>query len=157
MISYGGFDYGDGTKYGGGSKLVQALPTFEPVRFGEFLYGGDTKYGDGTVIEGDWHKTRCYGEDEPDLLSDFAGTIADLTDEFIVPSLYGEVRYGCFSYGAPAGAQDDGGEIIIRRPLVYGKFDYSEGVPRYGEVIYGDFIYGGSPVKYGGEIMREAI
>ncbi|MDR3353939.1 MAG: phage tail protein I [Synergistaceae bacterium] len=156
-IRYGDFAYGDGTKYGGGSKTVQAQPTFEPVRFGEFRYGDGTKYGDGTEIEGDLHPTRYYGEDEPDLLGDFAGTLSGLEEEYAVPSVYGEIRYGAFIYGAPPGVQDGGGNIVIRRPLIYGRFNYGDGMPRYGEVVYGDFSYGGSSVRYGGEVLKEAI
>jgi hypothetical protein len=156
-IRYGDFAYGDGTKFGGGSKYVQELPTFEPVRYGGFRYGDGTKYGDGELIEGETHPTRYYGEDEPDLLSDFTGNLTGLEDEHAVPSLYGEIRYGSFFYGISAGAQDGGGDIVVTRPLIYGKFSYGEGVPRYGEAIYGDFVYGGSPPRYGGEITREAI
>jgi hypothetical protein len=157
MICYGDFDYGGETRYGGGSEGAKTPPVFEPVRYGEFRYDGGTKYGDGTVVEGEWHKTHCYGEDEPDLLSDFAGTLAALIDEHATPSIYGETRYGGFVYGAGYGAQDGGGDITVRRPLFYGKFGYGDGIPRYGMEMYGGFAYGGSPVRYGGDVLKEAI
>jgi phage tail P2-like protein len=133
------------------------------LRYGDFTYGGmiaygDFAYGDGTKYGGGTRGTRCYGEDTPDILAISALSPQGLEDMHAVPAVYGQVRYGDFTYGSSDGVQDSGGEVVFARSLTYGRFFYGQGMTRYGDddAIYGSFSYGGS-VKYGGEIIREAI
>jgi phage tail P2-like protein len=147
--------------------IVHALlPLFDlypwiGLRYGEFNYGkmlayGEFEYGDGSRYGGGSEGTRYYGEDTPDILGDFAGTLRGLEETHSVPALYGSVTYGDFTFGGSEGVQDSGGEIVCTRPLVYGRFAYGDGMARYGNAVYGEFTYGAS-VKYGGEVQREAI
>ncbi len=161
---------GDGTDVTGPSgmgKLAIGLPFFEVypwggLRYGFFDYGDLLRYGSFSFGES-WGRygygtpgTPVYGEGMPDLLETLTVRFPGMTEIYRVPSLYTEVRYGDFRYGSSEGPHDYGGHIEIRRPLVYGKFSYGDGCPRYGEARYGEFAYGGG-VAYGGKITREAL
>jgi phage tail P2-like protein len=121
------------------------------MRYGHFHYGDGTRYGSGPP------GTHRYGEDSPDILSGLDGKAGPLEEEYGVPSVYGQARYGHFFYGCLRGVQDGGGEITVRKPLIYGRFRYGEGMPRYGRFRYGDGTRYGGCVRYGGKVTREAI
>lgn len=130
------------------------------LRYGFFDYGDMLTYG--TFSYGDQHAvyggglpgTPRYGDDMPDLMELQTVRFSVFGEGHTVPAVYGMERYGEFRYGEHDGAADAGVAVTIRKPLVYGKFEYGEGCSKYGEVAYGSFSYGGGPA-YGGVVERE--
>jgi phage tail P2-like protein len=151
----------DGIRISTVFRFFDAFP-WPGLRYGEFSYGraiayGEFSYGDGTRFGDGAPGTRYFGEDAPDILSDFVGRLEPLEEIHEVPAVYGEVKYGEFVYGQSPGVQDYGGDVTIRKPLIYGKFSYGDGIPGYGEFFYGDDTSFGGGVVFGGEITKEAL
>lgn len=132
------------------------------LRYGFFDYGDMLTYG--TFSYGDQHAvyggglpgTPRYGDDMPDLMELQTVRFAPLVEQHVVPAIYGQERFGEFPYGQHEGPVDGGAAITVKKPLIYGRFSYGDGCPKYGEVAYGAFAYGGG-VRYGGVIEKEWI
>lgn len=132
------------------------------LRYGFFDYGDMLTYG--TFSYGDQHAvyggglpgTPRYGDDMPDLLELQTVRFTPLVEQHVVPAIYGQERFGEFPYGAHEGPVDAGAAITVKKPLIYGRFSYGDGCPKYGDVAYGAFSYGGG-VQYGGVIEKEWI
>ncbi len=132
------------------------------LRYGFFDYGdmltyGAFSYGDQhAVYGGGLPGTPRYGDDMPDLMELQTVRFAPFVEQHVVPAIYGQERFGEFLYGQHEGPVDGGAVITVKKPLVYGRFGYGDGCPKYGEVAYGSFAYGGG-VQYGGVIEKEWI
>ena len=132
------------------------------LRYGFFDYGDMLTYG--TFSYGEQHAvyggglpgTPRYGDDMPDLMELQTVRFTPFVEQHVVPAIYGQERFGEFPYGEHEGPVDGGAVITVKKPLVYGRFGYGDGCPKYGEVAYGAFSYGGG-VQYGGVIEKEWI
>ena len=132
------------------------------LRYGFFDYGDMLTYG--TFSYGDRHAvyggglpgTPRYGDDMPDLMELQTVRFTPFVEQHVVPAIYGQERFGEFPYGEHEGPVDGGAAITVKKPLIYGRFSYGDGCPKYGDVAYGSFAYGGG-VRYGGVIEKEWI